>query len=285
MFHLVFSGRNDTHGGESFAEKIYRVLTWNTRVFVQHGLPHTFWFIEWGREPGQPWLSPKLAARFAACRCIMVPDEIVAAAQEAPVLFQEFTAKNIGIARAQTGLVIATNSDILFSAALVETLKNMVPQDGQIYRAPRHDFSAQGVWPADEREATWTAKHDLGEKFTNASGDFTAATPATWALLGGYCESPRHVRHLDSELVTKAAYAGMPINILPPVYHRDHPESTKFHAQWRPCWGEEDEGLRMANRIMPRCPQWGHRDCSLVITAPQLACLERPDHLTAGAAQ
>jgi len=277
MIQIVLSGRNDSHGGESFAAKLVRILEWNSRALDRAGVPHRFWFVEWGREPGQEWLSPGLAERFPSCRCVMVPDELVRAGQQPPVRFQEFAAKNVGIARALDGLVIATNSDILFSAALARFLKELSPQDGRLYRAPRHDFSNQAPFPETEEDIVWTQKNEPGERFTNASGDFTAATPATWALLGGYSESPCHVRHLDSELIAGALFLGMDIIVTPPVFHRDHPESTKFSAKWRPRWGEEDEALSLGKKLMPRASSWGHRHCGSQLVSDRAALLLPPE--------
>jgi hypothetical protein len=170
--------------------------------------------------------------------------------------------------------VIATNADVLFSEQLVAHLGQLDPCGGRLYRAPRHDFRCTAAFSEDASRFEWTIQHDLGPSLTNASGDFTAATASTWSALGGYCESPGHLRHLDSELVVSAMFSGMEIVSVPPVYHRDHPESTKFSTAWKPAWGIEDEGLAKAMKIMPRKADWGHRDCVLSVVKPRLAVLQ-----------
>jgi len=277
MIHIVFSGRNDFHGGSNFADRVMEILNWNVRVFAKYGVEHTFWFVEWGREEGRDWLSPRLAEKFDNCRCIMVPNEIVETSQEAPVHFQEFAAKNIGIAHSGEGLIIATNGDILFSDALAKYLKNLVPDDRCIYRAPRHDFVCSGPLPQNESELKLTEIFDLGPRYGEAAGDFTALTRAGWELIRGYSESKRHVLHLDSEAVMFATRLGLRPIAIPPVYHREHPDSTRFAETRQPHKGEYDKDLFENRKVMPRNQVWGHRDCVLVMQSKLLAFLKSDD--------
>ena len=273
MIDIVFCGKNDLHGGISFEEKVILMLERNTRIFRKYDLQHTFWFVEWGEEPEKGWLSPKLVKRFANCRCIMVPDSIVAKAQNPPVRFQEFTAKNIGISRGTGSLVIATNSDIIFSEALVKELRTLTPDDNSFYRTARYDISCE-MLPENEDEFRITTKYEPGRFYCEAAGDFLAATPRGWEMIQGYCESPDHLRHLDSEAVIKALSLGFSPVILPHVYHKEHPESTKFASEWRPEWGIHDSGLQFSTKIMPRTPFWGHMHCRLKIPTERLYLLQ-----------
>ncbi|MFA4909459.1 MAG: tetratricopeptide repeat protein [Desulfobacteria bacterium] len=275
MINIVFCGRNDKHGGTSFRDKVTSILKWNTRVFRKYNLDHIFWFVEWGKEPGMDWLSPELTRQFESCRCIMVPDEIVNDAQEYPVRFQEFTAKNIAIVRATEGLVIATNSDILFPEVLVMQLKELVPDSNTFYRAPRHDFILNRVLPNDEADFVWSNRYDVGDKYCEAAGDFLGCTPQVWEKIKGYSESPGHVRHLDSEAVIRAQVLRLEPVIFAPVYHKEHPESTKFENEWKPEWGIRDIGLANATKIMPRNSVWGHRHCKLTVVKDRLMFLQK----------
>ncbi|KAF0119989.1 MAG: hypothetical protein FD151_1811, partial [bacterium] len=173
--------------------------------------------------------------------------------------------------------IIATNSDILFSEALVRYLKELAPDDNSFYRAPRHDFISDGTLPFDESEFRWSTKYVVGNNFCEAAGDFFACTPHVWGKIQGYSESPRHVRHLDSEAVIRAISLGLQPVIVPPVYHKEHPESTKFVNEWKPEWGAQDNELIHAAKIMPRNPVWGHRHCKLIMLHDCLALLQNND--------
>ncbi len=277
MNHIVITGRNDNHGGSRFADKLIEILDWNTRMFERYDLAYTFWFVEWGREGDNDWLSPELVKRYTHCRCIMVPNNVVRDAQEGQVHFQEFTAKNIAIARVQNGLIIATNSDIIFSKELTIYLKHLNANDNDIYRAPRQDFKCDEAIPADERNFQLTQMHGIGPKCGEAAGDFAAATVAGWEKLKGYSESKRHTRFLDSELMTRAFQIGMIPIITPCVYHKEHPESTKFADVWKFQWGEYDRELAMGNKVMPREEVWGHMDCVLRMNTERCAYINRDD--------
>lgn len=269
-------GRNDAHGGRSFKAKITEILRWNAARFDAVGLDYDFCFVEWGMEQGRPWLSPELVKRFPRLRAIMVPDDTVAAAQVPPVRFQEFTAKNIGIAHAGDGLIVATNSDILFSTDLVKYLKELTPDDNVLYRAPRHDFSCSGRLPEQESDFVWVQKYGVGAWFNEAAGDFTAATRGGWAKIGGYCESGSHVRHLDSELVSRAVAVGLKPVETPPVFHKEHPESTRLAAVWKWEWGVYDPRFDDGSLVFDRRHVWGHRGHILTVEENNLFML-RPD--------
>ena len=273
MIDIVFCGKNDRHGGISFEEKVILMLERNTRIFRKYDLQHTFWFVEWGEEPEKGWLSPKLDRLFTNCRCIMVPNSIVAKAQNPPVRFQEFTAKNIGISRGTGSLVIATNSDIIFSEALVKELKTLIPDDNAFYRTARYDISCD-ILPEDEDEFKITTKYEPGRFYCEAAGDFMAATPRGWEMIKGYSESPDHLRHLDSEAVIRALSLSFSPVVLPPVYHKEHPESTKFASEWRSEWGIHDSGLQFSTKTMPRSTFWGHRHCRLKLPTERLYLLQ-----------
>lgn len=273
MVHFVFCGRNDTHGGGSFGRKLVQILQWNHRIFDTVGLDHFFWFIEWGQEPGRPWLAPELTRKFSRLRAIMVPNDLVAAAHVPPVRFQEFTAKNIGLSRAGDGLVVATNSDILFPPELAGYLKALKPDDSCVYRAPRHDFKNETILPRQKKDFVWVRKYTVGSKFNEAAGDFTAATPAAWERIGGYCESLSHMRNLDSEVVTRAVSLGLAPVQTPPVYHKEHPESTHHLKLWRWEWGIHEPGFDDNTHIFGRSSTWGHRDHLLTVEADNLFML------------
>lgn len=275
MISFVFAGRNDHHGfvydrggpqprfAGDFADKVKRVLTWNLEVIsrAESGVAFPraeYVFVEWGRytEPGapepRPWLGPELVKLFAPrVRAYLVTDEVVAKLQAAPVVFHEYIAKNIGIARSgQSRLVVATNSDVLYSTPITEALLRWPVADNVLYRAPRWDFVPKAgagystldpAWPPPEGDAffaaiDWSNRVGGPAAWGNAAGDFAAATPAGWGRLGGYIEAPNRMRHLDSELIEQCGRCGINIVEMPPVWHRDHPDSSQYW-DWLPELG------------------------------------------------
>jgi len=249
--HFVIAGRNDNHGfvtnretGEwngqgTFKDKIIAVMKWNHALFMAVGLAHRFVFVEWGQFVGptgpRDWLSPELAAAVDTCHCIEVPDAIVVHKQKPPVSFTEFAAKNVGLVRCKpfrvntpyrqadpNELLVATNSDVFFPPDCVTWLRDLVVAHEQIYRCQRKDFSSPDMTPNVTRWLRMSGP-------TEAAGDFTAATWNTWNNLRGYVECPYSCRHLDSEFcVTGGQRTGRDFIFGPPVWHRDHPDSTGY---------------------------------------------------------
>jgi len=277
MIHIVFTGRNGFYVGSRLSDRLMEVMDWNVRMFRRHDLEHTFWFVEWGTDHEGDWLSPVLVERYPTCRCIMVPNAIVGSAQRHPVGFSDLAGRNVAISRAEGGLVISTDNDILFSDELTEYLKRLVPDDMCIYRAPRQDFKYAGLLPDDETDLELGRLHDLGVDCREGAAAFTAATPKGWEALGGYCESKEHVWYLDSEVVVKAGHLGMLSIVVPHVYHREHADSSQFEDKWWHEWGEYDRDLAVGRKVLPRNELWGQRHCVLrEVQGERLVYLEAP---------
>ena len=256
--HFVIAGRNDNHGfvvdkandvssGKgTFRDKILAVMKWNVNIFAKVGLQHRFVFVEWGQYQGRDWLSPELASTVPTCHCVEVPQDIVNTKQNPPIVFQDSTAKNVGIARSgpsTTGpneLVIATNSDIFVPAACAIHLRDLAAANQVIYRASRWDwhFHSRDVFntdfASDEEEFLkhihWSNRLGGPGSWGNAAGDFTGASHDTWRGLQGYVESPNNATHLDSEFTDNAGRCGCSFHGCPEVWHRDHSDSSQHWA-------------------------------------------------------
>jgi hypothetical protein len=177
-----------------------------------------FVVVEWGspRDGCKP-----LHEDFAAI-VVYVSDE-VANLYSSPAVFNEYTAKNVGVRAAMRvgtpgppNLIVACNSDLVFSPELCAVLEVVTkkPDGGLVYRAPRWDFD--GV--AADGSMNWGTRLSPED----AAGDFTGMHALAWQQLQGYWQSPQHRWHLDSELVQRARAAGLFVLALPPVWHQVH---------------------------------------------------------------
>lgn len=248
---FIFAGRNDNHGfvlGRGtdaptavgrFEDKATAVWLWNREVLDAAGLDWEVIFVEWGMVDG--WMADRFVnAVGPRARGFLVPDRIVARFQYPPMKFHEYVAKNIGLRRASGSYCVATNSDILIPPDHVQGLMTLNVEDHVLYRTPRRDWGfkdrdiAQIKLPSPQdflEYINWLAFIGGAACWGNASGDYAGATPAGWHKLGGYIEAPDRMRHLDAELCDHAINdCGMRIEGLPPIWHRDHPDSSQYWA-------------------------------------------------------
>ena len=143
---VVVAARNDDHGGN---------LLRRMNVFVsglleqcrRHQLRAELIVVEWNPPADRPRLDDALAwpSEPGPCdvRIIEVSPEIHRRFRysEALPLFQ-MIAKNVGIRRARSQLVLATNIDILFSDELMAFLASGRLRSDRMYRVDRYDVPA-----------------------------------------------------------------------------------------------------------------------------------------------
>lgn len=150
---VVATSRNDDHGGN---------LLQRTQLFIdglseqadKHDMTLELLLVDWNPPMDRPGLAEALrwapSERFNP-QVITVPPEVhrtFPGANGLP-LFQ-MIAKNVGIRRARSDFVLATNIDILFADELFAFLKSdLLPH--RLYRADRYDVRAD---LADERLPT-----------------------------------------------------------------------------------------------------------------------------------
>lgn len=234
---IVVTSRNDDHGGD---------LTHRTSLFVQtlaeqakrYGLDGELIFVEWNPPPGEPPLADSIAwpSDFGPLemRVITVPrsEHFKMANSDVLTIFQ-MIAKNVGIRRARSEWVLATNPDLIFDNRLVEFMAMADLDEGCYYRATRFDLS-QSVFPLVRtdrllsmcRARVCARHHAHGPIHTNACGDFTLLSKAKWMELTGYLEYELWSPYIDSVFLYMAYGSGLHQEILPwPVYHPRHARS------------------------------------------------------------
>jgi hypothetical protein len=153
--------------------------------------------------------------------------------------FLEYMAKNVGIRRARGVEILATNADIIFSAAMAKRLWLSRMSEFTFYRANRYDWDvnekvyqilyANGCFTPGEavtgRSKTGVPYRENMPHF-NASGDFMMMTRTNWHKLRAYPENTGYMITLDGEMVHIALRSGLEQTILPePIYHQYHDHS------------------------------------------------------------
>ena len=143
---LVAALRNEQYGGDLFgrASSFLRNVAWlsrRQRVRVEVLL------VEWCPRTDRPPLAEVLRRSGSdgslPVRIVSVPKETAASrfdqADEFPLWI--FAAKNVGVRRAQSSFILATNPDVLFTPALFRAIGKRTLDEKSFYRATRYDVS------------------------------------------------------------------------------------------------------------------------------------------------
>ena len=251
---IVVTGRNDDYGGQ-FARRFFRVLTFNLEQLADRDLAVEVRLVEWNPVPGRPLLAERLLTTLPLRLRDSVTSYVVdgryqdALSLNPRLRYLEYMAKNVGIRRAEARLVLATNTDILLSAALVDILASGALKDGRVYRANRVDLKL-GI---DESEI----HHPLLDNpdnhvprtpikpplYAGATGDFVLLDRETVGRLRGFNEIYRLARAgVDHNFLVKARSCGVPIeDVGAPVYHLSH--TTSFQVARHVASENEAESL------------------------------------------
>ena len=263
---IVVASRNDDHGGnllhrmQVFADGLLALCN-------KYQLGCELVVIEWNPPVNHKSLAEELLwpkyEKMATVRFIQVPPELHARLPNADSMpLPQFEAKNVGIRRAKSRYVLATNADVLFSEQLIVALAPGKLSPDCFYRAFRYDVEREvplGI-PVEE-QLQYCAKHatriydldgthGIKEKggtsllvrntvglirkvrpwgvkdriHTNACGDFTLMAREHWHDLCGYPEIGSHA-YVDGLICYMAASKGLRQIIFPSpmrVYHQEH---------------------------------------------------------------
>jgi hypothetical protein len=172
---VVATTRNDNHGGD---------LTKRTQMFIdglavqatRHRVPIELVLVEWNPPPGRRSLAeemrwPKSTAYYSG-RVITVPADVHARVDpESRLPLYQMIGKNVGIRRARSPFILATNVDLLFSDAVFQEFKRGLRSD-RLYRADRYDIDA--LIPADasiDEALAYAKSHTM--RILKANGVYT----------------------------------------------------------------------------------------------------------------
>lgn len=249
----VVAGRNDDYMPD-FAERLTATIDWNSRYLAQETI-----FVEWNPPAGRELLSLSLAKRFPSLRAYVVSPEIhQALCENAKVNLLEFHAKNVGIRRANSKWVVATNADAAFGP---DTIRKILETD----------LLEDVVWSAERIDIPWREGRvtRIGLKDTLryrrqipyhplGTGEFAFASKRLWERAGGYDESlVRHRIGVDKRGVAQMIAHGARSERAGIVFHLAHPSSCtesvqEHHGEWATLEGvpyDNDPDWGLANRV------------------------------------
>ena len=248
----VVVGRNDDYMPD-FAERLQATIGWNSRYLAQETI-----FVEWNPPPDRELLSPGLAKRFDSLRAYVVPPEIhLELCENSSVPLLEFHAKNVGIRRANSEWVVATNADAAFGPDAIRRIMETELSETQVWSAERIDIPWREGRATDLglidtlRYRRKIPYHPLG------TGEFAFASKRLWERAGGYDESlVRHRIGVDKRGVAQMIAHGAHSERAGIVFHLAHPSSCtesvqEHHGEWATLEGvpyENDANWGLADR-------------------------------------
>lgn len=261
----VMVGRNDDYMSD-FAERLYATIEWNIRYLIDEVI-----FVEWNPPAGRDLLAHELTKRFKSLRAYVVPSEIhERICENARVPLLEYHAKNVGIRRARSPWILATNADAALGLDTINTLLNSDLDPSVAWTAERVDIA----WREDEQRHIGLLGSLRYRRFIPynplGTGEFVLASKQLWEQTRGYDE--RMVRHrigCDIRGTAQMLAHGARINKAGVVLHLAHPTSCTENIQ--PHHGEMAtvEGLPYRND-----DDWGLGDAREVELAERIWRLE-----------
>jgi hypothetical protein len=225
-------GRNDDYMSD-FAERLYATIEWNVRYLIGEVI-----FVEWNPPPDRELLAYGLAKEFKSLRAYVVPPEFHdRICENSNVKLLEYHAKNVGIRRARSPWVMATNAD---AALAFDTINKVVegPLSPNVaWTAQRFDIAWQ-----EDRQRRLGLVGTLGYKRFNpyqrfGTGEFILASRELWHRTRGYDELlVKHRIGCDVRGTAQMVAHGATLSKAGGVLHLMHP--TSCAEQIQPHHGE-----------------------------------------------
>jgi glycosyltransferase involved in cell wall biosynthesis len=285
---IVICTRNDNYNPEAlprFYDHLSKMLLKETELIV----------VDWNTPEGSMklrYLLRKGSEKWPSkqyTRVIEIPPSLHRTLTNSDKLnLFEYTGKNVGIRRANGGVILATNPDILLPKGLLQWILSRDSFDSNtFYRAVRQDFTwseervvnvrinnllrsyntgwdyfnPKGILSGMLNYYQWKRLHPrLSIPFTNAAGDFLLMHRELWSMFRGYLELPgvgsSGYHRVDSYLPIMMVLWGLKQEILPwRITHINHGMSNTG----RPVVKEVDDiGERiLKGEIVRNGRDWG----------------------------
>jgi hypothetical protein len=244
----VVVGRNDDYMPD-FAARLFATVDWNLKYLVREVV-----FVEWNPPVDRPYLSEELTRRFENVRCFIVSREIHQRICKNPsIKLLEYHAKNVGVRRAASPWVMATNADAAVSFDSVRRLRSAPLQPDVVWTAERVDIP----WKENRQTEigiTDTLRYRRIIPYNSlGTGEFVLASAEIWNSARGYDEMlEKHRIGCDIRGTSQMVSRGARIKRVGRVLHLTHPTSCTESIQ--PHHGEMAtlEGVPYDNP-----PEWG----------------------------
>jgi hypothetical protein len=207
---IIIVGRNDNYGNDGFLDRVQSCVDNIYSLSPQCGLSGELIFVEWNPPSDRPTMDSAVDWTRAT-----IPTRLMRVSNAIHTTFKrsdtfnlfEYSAKNVGIHRANGEFVLCTNADMLLSKDMISFLATGTLDEGCFYRAIRPPH----IVPKN--------KTDL---FFAASGDFLMMSRKQWFNMKGYPEAS-HNAHVDSSGVFYADQMGLQQVILQQeIVHIEH---------------------------------------------------------------
>jgi len=146
----VVVARNDDYMSD-FAERLRATIDWNIRYLVDEIV-----LVEWNPPADRELLAYDLTKRFSCLRAYVVPAEVhTELCENEHVKLLEYHAKNVGIRRANSPWIIATNADAAFGFDLINRILTT-------------DLSPDVAWTAERIDIPWREGKQTAIGFSSA---------------------------------------------------------------------------------------------------------------------
>jgi hypothetical protein len=264
----VFAGRNDNYAPDNEA-RIRTNIEWNSKVLCDEVI-----FVEWNPIPGKELLALKLAKEYPQVRAFVVPNEIHQKTCDNPNMpVMEYFAKNVGIRRAKSQYICATNADILWDPN-VGSMRYALDEH-LIFRTRRIELRWNGQFPT--RKFLRDPKNRMEFKFGwkqgphYGCGDFTLAHRKLWNKSGGYDEALKGSRmNCDGRGLLQLEAMGGKCVHTGFTYHLHH--QTSSASSGNKSLGDTFEYWKNIPYTNPS--HWGLADCDEVPLAERVWALK-----------
>jgi hypothetical protein len=223
----VVVARNDDYMSD-FAERLRATIDWNIRYLVDEIV-----LVEWNPPADRELLAYDLTKRFSCLRAYVVPAEVhTELCENEHVKLLEYHAKNVGIRRANSPWIIATNADAAFGFDLINRILTT-------------DLSPDVAWTAERIDIPWREGKQTAIGFSSAlrylraipyhelgTGEFILASRDLWHRIRGYDEKMvRHRIGCDVRGTAQMRHLGATIRRAGIMLHLAHPTSCTEKLQ------------------------------------------------------
>jgi hypothetical protein len=261
----VMVGRNDDYMPD-FSHRLQATIAWNTRHLIDEVI-----FIEWNPPPERELLAPTLTEKFANVRVYVVPQEIhQRLCENSRLPLMEYHAKNVGIRRAKSPWIIATNADVAIGADTIQNFARMPLANDVAWTAQRIDISWT-EWRQKEIGLIDCLRYRRIIPYSeHGTGDFLLASRDLWHRVSGYDENLlKHRIGCDIRGAAQLLAHGAKIQRIGNVMHLAHPTSCTEQVQ-----AHHGEYAPLDNLPYQNDEAWGLGNCKEVEIAERVWRLE-----------
>lgn len=186
---LVVVGRNDDYMPDFF-QRLCATLRWNIKHLIAEPI-----FVEWNPPSDRDFLAFRLTKEFPTLKAYVVSHSIHnKVCQNQNLALMEYHAKNVGIRRAQSKWIIASNADIVFSPSTILNCRqfitnSVVNDESSVLTAQRVDIDWAEMRQSSINILDCVRFKKIITQTIYGTGDFLMTSRTLWHTVRGYDES------------------------------------------------------------------------------------------------